>query len=338
MSKQRIVVTGGSGYVGSHTVVALQQAGYDVLLLDNFQNSGRDVPSRISEITGKAVDWIELDIVDRAALTSVLSKFHPDGVIHFAGLKAVDESIVDPLQYYDVNVMGSLSLFHAMETVSCKRLIFSSSATVYGEPQQVPIPESHALNPKNPYGRSKLMVERIIEDYANSSNDFSAVSLRYFNPVGAHPSSKIGEAPLGRPGNLMPYLAKVAAGELGELSVFGDDYDTHDGTGVRDYIHVMDLAYAHLAALNLTKLKSGVSSVNVGTGRGHSVLELLRTFEAVSDQRLPIRMAPRRPGDVAISIADPSLAQKLLGWEATYSLEDMCAHVWAWQRRTSTSG
>jgi len=333
----KIAVTGGAGYIGSHTVVALLEAGHEVLILDNFANAARDVPDWVTRITGQGTEVAEVDITDARALTPALARFAPEAVIHFAGLKAVGEAVANPLEYYRVNVGGSVTLFRAMAEAGCWRLVFSSSATVYGDPDAVPIPESHPLRPTNPYGHSKRMVEQVIEDWGRADPALAAVALRYFNPVGAHPSALIGEAPSGVPQNLMPYVAQVAAGERAELSVFGDDYDTPDGTGVRDYIHVMDLAAAHLAALGLTARGAGVHAINVGTGRGYSVLEMVAAFKRASNREIPYRIAPRRPGDVAVSLADPGLAAERLNWRAVHGLDEMCAHAWAWQTGRSDS-
>ena len=328
----RVAVTGGAGYIGSHTVVALLKAGHEVLILDSFANAERDVPDRIAAVAGRTAEVVTLDITHSGALSAPFEAFRPDAVIHFAGLKAVGEAMTEPLEYYRVNVAGSLALFAAMAEIGCPRLVFSSSATVYGEPEQVPIPESHVLRPTNPYGQSKRMVEQIIEDWGQAVPALAAVNLRYFNPVGAHPSARIGEAPDGAPNNLMPYIAQVAAGWRDRLSVFGGDYNTQDGTGVRDYIHVMDLASAHLAALDLTGQGAGVHAINVGTGQGYSVLEMIRAFEAASGKPIPYVITDRRPGDVTTSLADPTLAEQRLGWRATRGLEEMCRDAWAWQR------
>lgn len=328
----KIAVTGGAGYIGSHTVVALIEAGHDVLILDNFANAERDVPDRITEIAKGAPQVIEADITDATTLREPLNSFRPDALIHFAGLKAVGEAVSQPLEYYRVNVAGSLTLFEEMQNAGCNRLVFSSSATVYGDPDVIPIPEDHPLRPTNPYGHSKLMVEQVVEDWGRAWSELAAVNLRYFNPVGAHTSARIGESPQGPPNNLMPYVAQVAAGWREHLSVFGDDYDTHDGTGVRDYIHVMDLADAHLAALGLTGKVAGVHAVNVGTGRGYSVLEMINAFKEASGQKIPYVVTNRRPGDVASSLADPTLAKKLMGWHAERDLTQMCRDAWAWQR------
>ena len=327
----RIAVTGGAGYIGSHTVIALLEADHDVLIIDDFRNAQADVPDRIAQIAGRAADVAKVDITDAPALERTLTGYRPDVVIHFAGLKAVGEASEIPVEYYRVNVGGSVTLMQAMQKAGCSRLVFSSSATVYGEPQQIPIPEDHPCVPTNPYGHSKHMVEQIITDWSHADPDLSAVNLRYFNPVGAHPTALIGEAPQGVPNNLMPYVAQVAVGQRPHLSVFGDDYDTPDGTGVRDYIHVVDLADAHLAALAVTGRQKGVLAVNVGTGRGHSVLEMIHAFEAASGRTVPYRIIDRRPGDAASSLADPEYAAEILNWRARHDLDDMCRHAWAWQ-------
>lgn len=328
----RIAVTGGAGYIGSHTSAALLEAGHQVLILDNFTNAEDSVPGNVANIAGQTPEVVRVDVTDGPALTRALAAFKPDAVIHFAGLKAVGEAMADPLEYYRVNVTGSVTLFQAMDEIACNRLVFSSSATVYGDPDQVPIAEDHPLRPTNPYGQSKRMVEQVTEDWGRANARLAAVNLRYFNPAGAHPSARIGEAPQGVPNNLMPYLMEVAVGWRETLSVFGDDYDTPDGTGVRDYIHVMDLAEAHLAALALTGVGPGVHAINVGTGRGYSVLEMIRAFEAASGKSVPFQVTARRPGDIATSLADPTRAHDQLNWQATRDLEDMCRDAWAWQR------
>ncbi len=327
----RIAVTGGAGYIGSHTCVELLGADHEVLILDNFANSERDMVAEIAAIAGKPLDTAEVDLDDRAALGRTLEQFAPEAVVHFAGLKAVGEAMEKPLDYYRVNVTGSLNLLDEMTRIGCERLVFSSSATVYGMPEHVPIPETHPLAPTNPYGQTKLMVERIIEDLGRARPAFSGVSLRYFNPVGAHPSGRIGEAPRGVPNNLMPFVADVAAGVRPQLTVYGDDWDTPDGTGVRDYIHVMDLATAHLAAIDLTGEGPGVRAFNVGSGRGYSVMEMIRAFESGSGREVPYTVSGRRPGDVAITLADPSLAERRLNWRATRDLATMCEDVWRWR-------
>ncbi len=328
----RIAVTGGAGYIGSHTVTQLLEAGHEVLILDSFLNAERDVPDRVAAIAGRGAEIVEVDITDGAGIDRALKAFKPEALIHFAGLKAVGEGNEIPLEYYRVNVAGSLTLFEKMQENACNRLVFSSSATVYGDPDQVPIPEDHPLRPTNPYGHSKRMIEQVVEDWGRAWDKLAAVNLRYFNPVGAHPSARIGEAPQGVPNNLMPYVSQVAAGWRDELSVFGDDYDTPDGTGVRDYIHVMDLAAAHLAALGLTGEGPGVHAVNVGTGTGYSVLEMIRAFEKVSGNAVPYKVTARRTGDIATSLADPTLAAEKMGWRAEKELIDMCQDAWRWQR------
>jgi len=328
----RVAVTGGAGYIGSHTCVALLEAGHAVLILDNFDNAERDVPDRVAGIAGRGAELHEADITDPVTYRSEMAAFKPDALIHFAGLKAVGEANEIPLEYYRVNVAGSVTLFQEMEKIACNRLVFSSSATVYGDPDQVPIPEDHPLRPTNPYGHSKRMVEQIVEDWGQANDALAAVNLRYFNPVGAHTSARIGESPQGVPNNLMPYVAQVAAGWREQLSVFGDDYDTPDGTGVRDYIHVMDLAAAHLAALELTGKEQGVHAINVGTGQGYSVLEMIRAFEKASGKDVPYAVTDRRPGDIATSLADPTKAADRMNWRATRGLQDMCDDAWTWQR------
>ncbi|MCL4157132.1 UNVERIFIED_CONTAM: hypothetical protein GTU68_061859 [Idotea baltica] len=321
----RVVVTGGAGYIGSHTVVTLLQAGYEVVIVDSFVNAAKDVPDRIASITGKMPQVAHV----------AMERHRPEAVIHFAGLKAVGEAVSMPLQYYRTNLTGSLCLLAAMEAVGCHRIVFSSSATVYGDPDQVPIPEKHPLRPTNPYGHSKLMIEQVIEDWGRANKQLAGVNLRYFNPVGAHKSARIGETPKGAPNNLMPFVAQVATGQRTELSVFGNDYDTPDGTGVRDYIHVLDLADAHLAALDLTGRETGVCAINLGTGRGYSVFEMIQAFEIASGRKVPYRIRARRPGDIATCIADPTLAKELLNWQATRDLTQMCTDAWRWQRETN---
>ena len=332
----RILVTGGAGYIGSHTVVALLEAGHDVLILDNFDNAERDVPDRVAAITGKSANVLDADITKPESYSTALDAFAAEAAIHFAGLKAVSEAVAQPLEYYRVNVAGSVALFQELTRVGCHRVVFSSSATVYGDPNQVPISEDHPLRPTNPYGQSKRMVEQIIEDWGQSNPALGAVNLRYFNPVGAHASALIGEAPGGTPNNLMPFVAQVAQGRRETLSVFGGDYNTPDGTGVRDYIHVVDLAAAHLAALELTVQDTGVCAINVGTGQGYSVLEMVAAFEAASGCKIPYLVTNRRPGDIAISLADPSFAKARIGWTATRGLDEMCADAWNWQRGRNT--
>ena len=328
----RIAVTGGAGFIGSHTATLLLEAGHEVLILDNFANADDDVPDRVAGIAGRGAEVVRADITDPASYGGAFARFGPEAVIHFAGLKAVSEAMADPLEYYRVNVGGSVALLREMAKAGCHRLVFSSSATVYGDPDRVPIREDHPCRPTNPYGRSKRMVEEMIEDWGRANPELPAINLRYFNPVGAHSSARSGEAPGGVPDNLMPYIAQVAQGARSHLSVFGGDYDTPDGTGVRDYIHVMDLAEAHLAALDLTGTAPGVETLNLGTGQGYSVLEMIRAFEAASGREVPYVITDRRPGDIALSLADPSAAGARMGWRATRGLEDMCRDAWAWQR------
>jgi UDP-glucose 4-epimerase len=332
-----ILVTGGAGYIGSHTTVLLMLAGFDVFIIDNFCNSKPSVIERISRITGKQPKFADIDIRDARSLGKLFSENSFDGVIHFAGLKAVGESVSQPLRYYDNNISGSLVLFQAMNDAGVKTLVFSSSATVYGDPHSVPIREDFPLSATNPYGRSKLVIEEILRDIHVSDPDWNIALLRYFNPIGAHDSGLIGEDPEGIPNNLLPYVSKVASGQLQELSVFGNDYPTQDGTGVRDYIHVMDLAQGHLDALRALNGKSGLLTVNLGTGQGYSVLEVIRAFEKASGRKVPYRIVGRRAGDIATCFADPSLAKKILGWEARFNLDDMCRDAWRWQSMAHTS-
>lgn len=326
-----ILVTGGTGYIGSHTVVELMAAGHEVFIIDNLSNSKSAVLDRITHITGKAPGFAEIDIRDGAALRELMSRHPFESVIHFAGLKAVGESVSQPLRYYDNNVTGSVALFEAMQQAGIKQVVFSSSATVYGDPHSVPIREDFPLSATNPYGRSKLMIEDILRDLAKSDSDWRIALLRYFNPVGAHSSALLGEDPNGIPNNLMPYLTQVAAGKLKELSVFGSDYPTHDGTGVRDYIHVVDLALGHVAALQALATRPGILTVNLGTGQGYSVLDMVQAFSKVTGKAVPYKLTTRRPGDIAQCYADPELAHKLLGWRATRGIEEMCADAWRWQ-------
>ncbi len=332
-----ILVTGGTGYIGSHTVVELMQVGFEVLIVDNFCNSKASVLERIERIVGRRPGFVEADVRDQDAMRALFSGHRIDAVIHFAGLKAVGESVAQPLRYYDNNINGSLVLFETMAEAGVKTLVFSSSATVYGDPHAVPICEDFPLSATNPYGRSKLIVEQILGDVAHADASWHIALLRYFNPVGAHESGLIGEDPNGIPNNLMPYITKVAVGTLAELSVFGSDYPTPDGTGVRDYIHVVDLARGHLAALKALSVSAGVLTVNLGTGQGYSVLDVVREFEAASGKKVPYRIVGRRPGDIAACYADPSLAKNLLGWQAQYGLKDMCRDSWRWQSMSEAS-
>jgi UDP-glucose 4-epimerase len=324
----KIFVTGGAGYIGSHTCVELLNEGYEVRVYDNLSNSSPEALQRVQEITGRPLEFVRGDIRDESALFEALEGC--DAVIHFAGLKAVGESVEKPLEYYDNNVHGTLCLLRAMKDREIKRIVFSSSATVYGDPDFLPLTEEHPLRATNPYGRSKLMIEEILKDLYRSDERWAIAILRYFNPVGAHESGRIGEDPQGIPNNLMPFIAQVAVGKREYLSVFGDDYDTPDGTGVRDYIHVVDLARGHLKALELLR-NPGCEAINLGTGRGYSVLEMVRTFAEVSGQQIPHRIVARRPGDIAACYADPTKARELLGWRADYDLEKMCRDTWHWQ-------
>jgi UDP-glucose 4-epimerase len=336
-AKNTCLVTGGTGYIGSHLVVELMGAGHDVTIVDNLCNSKPSVLDRIQRIVGRRPRFEQVDVRDRPALRRILSSHRFDAVIHFAGLKAVGESVIRPLEYYNVNVSGSMALAECMTEAGMRTIVFSSSATVYGEPATVPIREDFPLSAANPYGRSKLMIEEILRDVAASDSSWRVALLRYFNPVGAHRSGMIGEDPNGIPNNLMPYMAQVAVGKLKELQVFGNDYPTRDGTGIRDYIHVVDLARGHVAALNALRGRPGVLTFNLGTGRGYSVLEMVRAFSAASGKEVPFRVVGRRPGDIAQCFADPSLAQKLMGWKAELGIEAMCADTWRWQRWAATN-
>jgi UDP-glucose 4-epimerase len=326
-----ILVTGGAGYIGSHTCVELLNAGFAVTVFDNFSNSHPESLARVERITGKSVGLVRGDVRDRAALVAALRQSGAKAVIHFAGLKAVGESVAKPLMYYDNNVVGTLRLLEAMAECGVKTLVFSSSATVYGDPQRLPLTEDHPLSATNPYGRSKLMIEDILRDLYLSDPSWRLALLRYFNPVGAHASGLIGEDPQGIPNNLLPFVAQVAIGQREYLNVWGDDYPTPDGTGVRDYIHVVDLALGHLKALARLQAHTGCLTVNLGTGTGYSVLDMVRAFEQASGRPVPYRIAPRRPGDIAACYADPQQARDLLGWQAERGLAAMCADAWRWQ-------
>jgi len=328
---ETILVTGGAGYIGSHTVLLLLEAGHKVVVLDNLSNSSPESLRRVEQLTGKAVTFREGDIRDAACLDALFAEFAVSGVVHFAGLKAVGESVAEPLRYYDCNVVGTIRLLEAMARAGVKRLVFSSSATVYGDPASVPINEDFPLSTTNPYGASKLHIEDMLRDLYVSDDSWDIALLRYFNPVGAHESGQIGEDPSGIPNNLMPYIAQVAVGKREKLSVFGGDYSTPDGTGVRDYIHVMDLAEGHLAALRALKDKGGLLTVNLGTGRGYSVLEMVQSFAKASGREVPYEIVARRPGDVAQCYADPAHAEQVLGWKAERGIVDMCRDHWRWQ-------
>ncbi|GAP65650.1 udp-glucose 4-epimerase protein [Mizugakiibacter sediminis] len=327
----RVLVAGGAGYIGSHTCVELIERGHEVLILDNLCNASPRVLERIAAITGRRPDFVEADVRDARALAAVFRERPFDVVIHFAALKAVGESWEKPLAYFDNNITGTIVLLQAMRDAGVNRLVFSSSATVYGDPDACPIPESAPLRVTNPYGRTKLVMEELIGDLGAADPAFRAAVLRYFNPVGAHPSGLIGEDPAGAPNNLMPYVCQVAVGRRPYLNVFGNDYPTRDGTGVRDYLHVVDLARAHVDAIDALARTGAGFTVNLGTGTGYSVLEVVRAFEAASGRPVPVRFAPRRAGDVAACYADPSLAERLMGWKAELGLERMCADAWRWQ-------
>ncbi|UJJ32058.1 UDP-glucose 4-epimerase GalE [Halopseudomonas maritima] len=330
-SPARILVTGGAGYIGTHTCIQLLDAGYQLLVLDNFSNSSPEALRRVKAITGIEVPCVQGDINDAALLDSLFTQHTIDAVIHFAGLKAVGESVAQPLRYYHNNVSGTVTLCQAMQRAGVFNLVFSSSATVYGDPASLPIREDFPTSATNPYGRSKLIIEEILGDLYTSDPRWNIALLRYFNPVGAHPSGLIGEDPSDIPNNLMPYIAQVAVGRREQLSVFGSDYPTLDGTGVRDYIHVMDLADGHVKALTWLKQSLGIKAFNLGTGRGYSVLEMLKAFEQACGKTLAYELVARRPGDVASCYADPALAKQELGWTATLGIEAMCTDSWRWQ-------
>ncbi|GAA5134386.1 UDP-glucose 4-epimerase GalE [Alloalcanivorax gelatiniphagus] len=328
-----ILVTGGAGYIGSHTVLRLLEEGRPVLVLDNLANSSRESLRRVERITGRTLTFVEGDVRDGALLDRLFAEHDIGAVIHFAGLKAVGESVAEPLRYYDCNVGGSLCLFEAMDRAGVRTLVFSSSATVYGDPATVPIREDSPLSATNPYGATKLHIEDMLRDLHRSNPQWRIALLRYFNPVGAHESGLIGEDPSDTPNNLMPYVAQVAVGKRQQLSVFGGDYPTPDGTGVRDYIHVMDLAQGHLAALDALIGQGGLITTNLGTGRGYSVLEMIRAFEKASGRPVPHTVVDRRPGDVATCYADPAHAERVLGWRAQRGIDAMCADHWRWQEQ-----
>ncbi|SEQ42528.1 UDP-glucose 4-epimerase [Loktanella sp. DSM 29012] len=327
----RVLVTGGAGYIGSHTLIELLGQTHEVCVLDNFTNAKPVVLDRVRSLTNGKVSCVTGDIRDASALDAVMTDFAPEAVIHFAGLKAVGESGRKPVDYYDVNVAGTLALLHAMDRHGVRRIIFSSSATVYGEPEYLPYDEAHPTNPMSVYGRTKLMAEHVLTDWAAANSQASAVLLRYFNPVGAHASARMGEDPADYPNNLMPFIAQVAVGKRDQLQIFGDDYDTADGTGERDYIHVVDLARAHVAALDYAAGHTGARAFNIGTGQPYSVMQMVTAFRRASGQAIPTSIAPRRLGDIAKMQADASRAQAELGWQATHTLDDMAASTWAWQ-------
>lgn len=326
-----VLVTGGAGYIGSHTCIELHEAGFDFVVFDNLCNSSKESLARVEKIIQKDVKFIEGDIRNKEDLQKVFDMYKIDSVIHFAGLKAVGESVEKPLKYYDNNINGTLVLTQVMKANNCKKIVFSSSATVYGDPHTTPIKEDFPLSATNPYGRSKLFIEEILRDIFVSDNEWKIVLLRYFNPVGAHKSGLIGEDPNGIPNNLMPFISQTAVAKREFLSVFGDDYDTADGTGVRDYIHVVDLADGHLKALNKISAISDVLTVNLGTGNGYSVLDMVKAFEKASEKKVPYKIAPRRAGDIAKCFADPSYAYEVLGWKASRGIQEMCEDTWRWQ-------
>ncbi|MBO4728927.1 MAG: UDP-glucose 4-epimerase GalE [Spirochaetaceae bacterium] len=327
-----ILVTGGAGFIGSHTVVELQNSGYDVVVLDNLINSNKKSLERVQKITGKPVKFYKADILDRDALNKIFDAEKIDSVIHFAGLKAVGESVAKPWEYYENNIAGTLTLVDVMRKHNVKNIIFSSSATVYGDPAFIPITEECPKGQcTNPYGWTKSMLEQILSDIQKADSEWNVILLRYFNPIGAHKSGTIGENPNGIPNNLMPYVTQVAVGKLKELGVFGNDYDTHDGTGVRDYIHVVDLAIGHVKALKKIEEKAGLCIYNLGTGQGYSVLDIVKNFEAATGIKVPYVIKPRRPGDIATCYADPSKAERELGWKAERGIKEMCEDSWRWQ-------
>lgn len=327
----RIVLTGGAGYIGSHTAVELLNGGHEICVIDTYANSSPTALARVRQITGRDFPAHQVDVREATALRAVLAGFRPDAVVHFAGLKAVGEGEAQPLAYYDTNVNGTLALLRAMDAVGCRRIIFSSSATVYGDPQYLPYDEAHPCAPTNVYGRTKRMAEQVLEDWCRATPDSTAVLLRYFNPVGAHVSGLIGEDPRGIPNNLLPYIAQVAVGRRAYLGIFGDDYPTRDGTGERDYLHVTDLACAHVAALDHAMGHRGCPVFNIGTGTGTTVQEMLAAFSRACGHELPAKILPRRTGDLPSYYADPGLAQRMLGWQARHSLDDICTSSWTWQ-------
>jgi len=328
----KVLVTGGTGFIGSHTCVELLEQGHEVVIVDNLVNSSAKVVDRIQEITGKSVTFYEKDVRDREALDNIFEEHDIGCAIHFAGLKAVGESVRMPLEYYDNNLNSTITLCKTMRDHGCKNIIFSSSATVYDSVNKVPLKETDVTgNCTNPYGWTKYMSEQIMRDTAHADSDWSVILLRYFNPIGAHPSGLIGEDPRGIPNNLMPYISQVAVGRLPCLNVFGDDYDTPDGTGVRDYIHVVDLAAGHVAAINYMEDHKGESVFNLGTGQGYSVLDMVKSFERVNNIKIPYKITDRRPGDLAVTYSSPQKSAEVLGWKAKYTLDDMCRDSWNWQ-------
>lgn len=330
---KKILVTGGTGFIGSHTTLELVKSGYSVVVMDNLSNSKIESLKRVEKMTGVTIPFHQVDLLDRPALEDLFASYSFDAVIHFAGLKAVGESVEDPLLYYRNNITGTLTLCEVMNKAGVKNMVFSSSATVYGDPETSPIPEDSPVSAANPYGRTKLTIEYILKDIYRSDNQWNVSLLRYFNPVGAHESGLMGEDPSGIPNNLMPFITQVAVGKLKKLKVFGDDYNTHDGTGVRDYIHVIDLAIGHIKALESLRKKPGVKTYNLGTGKGSSVLDVVHAFEKANSVKIPYEIVHRRPGDAAVCYADPSKAEKELDWKAERDLETMCRDAWNWQEK-----
>ena len=326
-----VLVTGGIGYIGSHTSIELLEAGYDVIIVDNLSNSDIIVLDRIKELSGKTPKFYEIDINDKEKMEVVFKENQIDSVVHFAALKAVGESVEKPVEYYLNNIGNTLVLFELMKKYNVKNFVFSSSATVYGNPERLPIDEDCSLSVTNPYGRTKLMIEDMLRDMCYADNNLNVAILRYFNPIGAHKSGKIGEEPSGIPNNIMPYITKVAVGQLPHLNIFGDDYDTQDGTGVRDYIHVLDLANGHVKALEKLSENPGLVTYNLGTGKGYSVLDLVNAFSKASGKEIPYKMTERRPGDIAACYANPTKAEKELGWKAKFGIDEMCEDSWRWQ-------
>lgn len=331
MNYMAVLVTGGAGYIGSHTCIELLESGYDVIIADNLCNSHKIVIDRIKELSGHKPKFYEIDIVDKNALELIFKENKIDSIIHFAALKAVGQSVSMPVEYYTNNLINTLNLFEMMKKYNVNKFVFSSSATVYGEPHTCPILEEFPLSVTNPYGRTKLMIEDMLRDICYANKDLDVAILRYFNPIGAHKSGRIGEEPNGIPNNIMPYITKVAIGQLPYVNVFGDDYNTHDGTGVRDYIHVLDLAHGHVKALKKLEENPGLVTYNLGTGKGYSVLDLVEAFSNASGKEIPYKITDRRAGDIATCYADPTKAEKELGWKAKYSIEEMCKDSWKWQ-------
>ena len=327
----KVILTGGAGYIGTHVLLELLASEWQVGVIDNFRNSSPKALERVRDLAGSDFEAFHLDLLDESAVADALKAFRPDAVVHLAGLKAVGESVEKPLLYYENNVLGSLRLLRAMHGAGCGRIVFSSSASIYGVPESVPLDETHPLSPANPYGQCKLFIEQIVRDWIAAGDGASGVLLRYFNPAGAHESGRVGEDPSGVPNNLVPLISQIAAGRHESLTIFGDDYDTRDGTGERDYVHVVDLARAHVEALNHTLARTGCEAFNIGTGRSATVMEILAAFERASGIAIPRSAGPRRPGDVPSYFANPARANEILGWRATRDIDDMCRSAWAWQ-------